>query len=248
MTASVQGVLGPPRDRFGLVVAVSAVLHVAVLAAALVLRPAPIIDLEQKPIVARLVRLGEKRPENLLPRKEPDAAGRPEAPPTAAPAPPAPAPAPKAAPAARAPPPPKPRTAPPAAGRPDAFAAALSRIRREKVLTPDTSGSPDGDPSGDASSGEAGDRYLSLVQRALRETYRLPSTISERDQVGLRATVVLYVEPDGRISRWAFESRSGSQAFDDALDRAIRQARLPPPPAELRERYRTVGLGVRFTM
>lgn len=246
MTASVQGVLGPPRDRFGLVVAVSAALHVVAIVAALVLRPAPIIDLEQKPIVARLVRLGEKRPENLLPRKEPDAAGRPEAAPATAPAPPAaarPAPAEKPRPA-----PPKPRTGPPAAGRPDAFAAAVSRIRREKVLTPDTSGSPEGDPSGDASSGEAGDRYLSLVQRALRETYRLPSTISERDQVGLRATVVLYVEPDGRISRWAFESRSGSQAFDDALDRAIRQARLPPPPAELRERYRTVGLGVRFTM
>jgi colicin import membrane protein/protein TonB len=62
----------------------------------------------------------------------------------------------------------------------------------------------------------------------------------------LKATVVLTIEPDGRVSGFRFERRSGNGAFDDALERAIRQTRLPPPPAELRERYRTVGLGVHF--
>jgi hypothetical protein len=54
------------------------------------------------------------------------------------------------------------------------------------------------------------------------------------------------VDPDGQVPRWTFESRSGNAAIDDALERASRQARLPPPPAELRDRYRTTGLGIHF--
>jgi colicin import membrane protein/protein TonB len=229
-------------DRFRRVLAGSALAHVVALAAALLLRPAPIIDLEQKPIAARLVRLGEKRPEHLLPRKEepPPPAGEPEPAPSPSAVPPqASAPGPKPAP---------PRPSPPAARetRPDAFASALSRIRREQALSAPTGGDPSGDLLGDASEGEPGDRYLALVQRALHDAYRVPATISGSELVRLRATVVLYIEPDGGVSRWSFESRSGNAAYDDALERTIRQARLPPPPADLRERYRSQGLAVRF--
>jgi colicin import membrane protein/protein TonB len=64
----------------------------------------------------------------------------------------------------------------------------------------------------------------------------------------LKATVVLSIEPDGRVSGFRFEQRSGNGSFDEALERAIRQTRLPPPPADMRERYRSVGLGVHFHM
>jgi colicin import membrane protein/protein TonB len=224
------------------VLTVSALAHALALGAAAVLRPAPIVDLEQKPITARLVRLGEKRPEQWLPRKE--------EPPPPAPGEPSPVPGPPAPQAAPVPGPKAALPRPPAArgSRPDAFASALSRIRREHALSPPVGGDPSGDPGGDASEGEVGDRYLALVERALHETYRVPATISDRDRLHLKATVVLYIEPDGRVARWSFESRSGSAAFDDALERAIRQARLPPPPADLRERYRNLGLGVRFTI
>ncbi|MBI5068488.1 MAG: TonB C-terminal domain-containing protein [Deltaproteobacteria bacterium] len=234
----------PRQDRFWLLVGLSAFLHLALGAAGLALRPAPLIDLEQKPIVAKLVRLGEKRPEHLLPRKEepPPSSGQPEAAPV--PAPPGPAPTPAPAAPAR-PSPPRPATAPPRGARTDALASALSRLKREPVRG-SAGGDPSGDPLGDSSDGEAGDRYLALAQRALHETYRIPSTINERDLLHLRATVILYLLPDGTVTRWSFESRSGNGAFDDALERAIRQARLPPPPAELRERYRSQGLGVRF--
>jgi colicin import membrane protein len=246
VSAALESPLAPRPDRFWAVVVGSGLAHAVAVVLSLAVQPAPIIDLQQKPIVAKLVRLGEKRPEHLLPRKEepPPTAGAPDAPPAPAlPVPQAvraPAPQPKA-PAAR------PTTAPARGTRPDAMASALDRLKREPSRGASPSGDPSGDPRGDASEGEAGDRYLALVQRALHDTYRIPSTISEKDRLHLKATLILYLQPDGAISRWSFESRSGNGAFDDALDRAIRQTRLPPPPAELRERYRSVGLGVRFT-
>jgi len=216
-------------------------------------QPAPIIDLQQKPIVAKLVRLGEKRPEHLLPRKEeppPPAAADPVPQPAPQPAQPAPAP-----PAARVPAPaPRPKPAPPRARpaapgpRSDAFGAALARVRRDQVRHDPVSGDPEGDPMGDASEGQAGDRYLALMQRALHDTYRVPPTISERERLHLRATVVVFIEPDGKLSRWSFRSKSGNGAFDDALARAIQQARFPPPPTELRQEVRSVGMLVNFGM
>src|SRR5512144_2503406 len=93
------------RDRFWPAVLVSAAVHVALAGWGITRRPAPEIDLNQKPIVARLVRLGQKRPEEYLPRKE---AAPPPAPPAPAaapvlPAPVLPAPARPAAPAKPAP-------------------------------------------------------------------------------------------------------------------------------------------------
>ena len=41
-------------------------------------------------------------------------------------------------------------------------------------------------------------------------------------------------------------TRSGNPVFDDALERAVRDTRLPPPPREPREPYRDLGLGVNF--
>jgi colicin import membrane protein/protein TonB len=244
VSAAARSALVAHPDRFRPALAASVLLHAAALAAAALLRPAPIVDLEQKPITARLVRLGEKRPEHLLPRKEeppPPPAGEPAPAPAATPAPrEAAAPAPKAPPAAPRP--------PGAQGKPDAFSSALSRIRREQALAAPTGGDPSGDPAGDTSEGEPGDRYLALVQRALHDTYRVPATLSDRDRMHLKATVVLHIGPDGRILSWSFESRSGSAAFDDALERAIRQALLPPPPSDMRDRYRSLGLGVRFSI
>jgi colicin import membrane protein/protein TonB len=231
--------LVPRGDRFWTAVAASAAVHAAAAGLALARRPPALIDLEQKPIVARLVRLGEKRPEHLLPRKE-------EPPPSAAPAPatgppaPPPAPRPGASPA--------PRAAAPAPRGPDAFAAALGRIRRERLRPEPTVGDPSGDPLGDTSEPSAGDRYLALVQRALHEVYDAPLTISERERAHLRASLVLHIEASGAVAGWDFESRSGNASFDEALARAVRSARLPPPPPEMRAKVRREGLLVRFSM
>lgn len=260
MTSPVQSAL-TRRDRIWPAALVSALIHAVLIGVAVARGAAPEIDLEQKPIVAKLVRLGPERPKELLPRKEeppaPVAAAPEPAPAPPTPAPPAPAPTPTVtkAPAAKPAPivektaPVKTPTAPQgaparASARPGGLAGVLDRVRKQ--VDEQRWGSPDGDPMGDASEGEAGDRYLALVTRALQENYRLPSTISESERMHLRAQVALFIEPDGRITRYSFERRSGNGAFDDALERAIRQTRVPPPPPELREAYRSRGISVLF--
>ncbi|HET6922019.1 MAG TPA: energy transducer TonB [Anaeromyxobacteraceae bacterium] len=231
MTGAVLGALGR-RERLWPVAAASAAAHALLLLAAALARPAPVIDLEQKPIVARLVRLGEERPKQWLPRKEA------ESPPPAAPAA---VPVPGAA--ARAP---DARATGPE--RPDRLASVMDRLRREKALgEPSRFGSPSGSPLGESSE-EEGDRYLALVQQALHANYRVPATISEADRQRLQAVVVLAIQPDGRIAGFRFEKKSGHPGFDEALERAVRETRLPPPPPEMRQHYREKGLGVRFHM
>jgi colicin import membrane protein len=107
-------------------------------------------------------------------------------------------------------------------------------------------GDPRGDAKGDASEAGEGDRYLALAVLALQENYRVPATLSDKERLHLRATVILYVEPSGAIREFRFETRSGNDAFDAALERAIRATRLPPPPASMRDAWRRVGLGVNF--
>src|SRR6266545_4633720 len=74
------------RDRLWPAALGSAVVHAVVLVWALARAAPPAIDLEQKAIVAKLVRLGEKRPEQFLPRKEAAPAPRARAAGEAAPA------------------------------------------------------------------------------------------------------------------------------------------------------------------
>jgi colicin import membrane protein/protein TonB len=107
-------------------------------------------------------------------------------------------------------------------------------------------GDPDGDAAGDSDEAGEGDRYLALVQRTLQANYHVPPTISEQERLHLRGTVLLYIEPDGRITRWNLERPSGNVAFDGALERAVRSTRLPPPPDGMREVYRSTGLQVIF--
>jgi colicin import membrane protein/protein TonB len=223
-------------DRLWPAVVASLVVHAGFFTAFAAVRPGPSLDPGQRPITARLVRLGELRPKELLPRKEapppPEATAPVEAPPAPS-APPAPAPV--AAPAARSAPAPKPA----AAARPDKpsrpggsrLAGVVSQLQREIQA-----GDPGGDPLGEAGEAE-GDQYLAAVRQALRQNYRLPSTISERERLFLQATLVLSVARDGRILSWEFTKRSGNPIFDEALERAVRQTRLPPPPAAAAATY-----------
>ncbi len=227
MTEAVLGALGR-RQRLWPAAVASAAIHGGLLLAAALARPAPIIDLEQKPIVARLVRLGEERPKEWLPRKE------------------APPPPPSAPPAVAVPGAPERVREARQRERPDRLSSVMDRLRREKALgEPSRFGSPTGSPLGESSE-EEGDRYLALVQQALHSNYRVPATVSEIDLKRLEAVVSLTIQPDGRISGWRFEKRSGNAAFDESVERVLRQTRLPPPPPEMRQRYRDVGLGVRF--
>jgi colicin import membrane protein/protein TonB len=250
MSIPVATALGRP-DRLWPAVLVSVAVHAGLMGWALARRAGPEIDLSQKPIVAKLVRLGEKRPETYLPRKE-----APPAPAPAAPAPPAPVPV-----VAKVPPAPAAPTASARAPvRPPEQAPRQSRVvergsgtsvssllsKVQKQVERERWGDPQGDPAGDADEAGEGDRYLALVVRALQSNYRVPATISERERMYLKGTVILYIEGDGRVGRWRLERPSGNSAFDDALERTVRQTRLPPPPDAFRDLYRSTGLQVIF--
>jgi len=159
--------------------------------------------------------------------------------------PPAPSPKAIALPAAKGPPPaPRAAAAPAHAEKPgkaggSRLSSVLSDLRQEL-----TAGSAEGDPLGDASEAE-GNQYQAKVTAALRQNYRLPETLSDRERISLTATLILRVDPDGRITGHEFEQRSGNASFDEALERAIRDTRLPPPPADQRDAIRR-GVRVHF--
>jgi len=237
------------RDRLWPAALASAAVHAALIVWALLRVPAPAIDLEQKPIVAKLVRLGEKRPEQYLPRRE--VAPPPPAP--AAPAPvatPGPAPAPAAPAVAVAVPTPHPKPAPPKAAAPvrgtgNTLASVMSKV--QKQVKEEQWGSPDGDPAGDSETAEEGDRYLAVVKRAIESNYQVFSTtVSDRERMYLKTAVVLYIDPDGRLSRWHIETPSGNGGFDAAVERALRSTRVPPPPDAQKDVYRR-GIAIVFT-
>lgn len=241
------------RERIWPVATASVLVHAMLVGWALLRAPPPQIDL-QKPIAAKLVRIGEKKPQHFLPEKPVVEAAAPTPPrPTPAPipavaAPPVaplapPAPTAKAPPKAATPPPP-PAPAAPVQGTGTSVSSILSSVK-DRVAR-DRWGDPDGDAMGDSSEGTDGDRYIALVVRAIQQNYNLPHTISDRDRLHLNATVVLFIEPDGRIARWRVEKPSGNGAFDDALERTLRNtARLPPPPDSWRQAVRD-GVAVLF--
>ncbi len=233
------------HERLWPAVLLSAGAHLALAGWAVVRQQPPMIDLEQKPIVAKLVRLGEKRPEQWLPRKE-------EAPPAPAPAPAAPAapvlaPPKPAAPSVRGKAPPRTAAAPsPAPGSSgQSLSSILSKVRREAVAEKQW-GDPNGDAAGDSDVAE-GDQFLAQVQRALHANYVAPATISERERLYLEAHVTIWVEPDGRIARWRQDRASGNPSFDAAVERALRlTSRVPPPPDAMRDALRRNGISLVF--
>lgn len=220
----------------------------------------------EKPVVAKLVRLGEPREKHLLPRI-------PKAPPT----PPARRDAPEVkpgkelnAPAKEAPPkPPEPpakaeakEPTPTAAPEPPAQAAAPKNTEPKTNELDDIlqrfaaadqvgeaealPGQADGDPMGDAEEAAEGERYLALVQRRLRDHYVLPSTIPEAERIRLSAIVRIHIQTSGRIARYEIERSSGNPQFDAALEAAVTRASpLPPPPDHLLRTF-SEGFPVRF--
>ena len=257
-------------QRLHFALTVSALLHALGLGGALWATKAGAetrrIDPDMKPIAAKLVRLGEERDPRLLPRKQaspppppPQQAAPPE--PPSEPPPPEPS-SPKAAvPLKEASPEPpqepttpEPRPSTPERSDPADLDAAIRRVLGD--VDPDARpddgpiyGSPDGDPYGDAAQASEGDRYLALVIRALRENYRVPSIIPERERMFLNATVVIFVGPNGNILRREMERPSGNPHFDAALMRAVDAASpLPPPPRGWAARFEREGLGVNFRL
>jgi len=235
--------VGRPDPALRLSVAISVGAHLCAIVAGLLIASAnasPRLIVPSKALVAKLVRLGKKQEETLLPRLR------------------------------RTPPPPK-KSAPIAKPEAKLAPATPDKAKELRAATPDRSldldaalaelaetydrdahpeeaiGDPNGDKAGSANEAEEGDRYLALVQRAIRSHYQVPTTISEKERLYLNATVIIYVSPVGQITRRELEGSSGNDQFDTTLLRAVDESNpLPPPPEAWRDRYSKEGLGLRF--
>jgi colicin import membrane protein len=233
--------------------ALAALLHGLVLAAALVLpRLFPGEPKLRRPIIAHMVALGKPRDQKLLPRME-----EPPPPPTAAQVHPASAP-PQIDPSTKAPSVPErttPKTSAPAKRPPTraelmarALAGVTSDARRTRDRTPDPerAGAADGSPIGSAASAEIGEKYYGEIYEIIHANYVVPSVVSERERLFLKASMVIWIGRDGRILRHKLEKPSGNRFFDDALETALAQSKLPPPPPELAHDLGSEGVVLNF--
>lgn len=245
--------------------AASVVGHVALLALFLWLQgwdsgtKAP----EMTVVKTRLVKLGKKRDERLLPRIDKTPAAPPPAPPPAPTVQPAPPPTPPAAPPAKVATPkpsPKPsRAARPAKQAPKRSAADILNRFKDKNEEQDLEsliektigktnpeGHEDGHEIGTEITGRLKAEYNDVLGQKIRSLYELPDTISDEERVRLEGFLFLRVGEGGQLLDVHVDKTSGNTAFDNAMVAAAKKAApFPPPPIPLRGFYST-GVVFRF--
>lgn len=246
----------PGGMSLGVVFSIAA--HLAVFGGAWVYaNRAPPRLVQEKPIVAKLVRLGKPRDEKLLPRLPKTPTAPPQKPvavpqPTPQPSPtakpePAPSPTAKAEPVPETKPAPKVDAAADALARQEQMLAALARVSGPTSQSGEEElpGQADGDVLGTADEASEGDRYLALVEQSLRSNYILPTTISAKERLHLACVLYLKIAPSGKVESFEIIESSGNPHFDRAVEASVRQTLLPPPPDSFRKLYRD-GLEIRF--
>jgi TonB family protein len=212
----------------------SLVGHAGVVALALVLQwlfEQPRVDLDQKPIMASIVRQGKKRDEQLLPRKEP------EAPPPPQDKIPIPTPGVK--------PEPKPKVV---SDKPaDKKRSLFDALNKSSAKAEEVEGEEDGDPNGDSARQE-GERYYGVIKAAVRRYYDVSNTIAEAERIQLKADVIIRLDAEGNVIEVSLAKSSSNDVFNNAVIAAVKKAApFGPPPAPLRGPLKKDGVQLRFT-
>lgn len=221
----------------------SAVVHAGILGffIAMTLLEPPKLDLAQKPVSAKLVRLGQKRDQHLLPRKD-----------IAVPPPPQTSSAPQPV-AIKPRDPSQARTSAPSTkpARPSAEKTRKDLFKAfDNTATPKRDepaiGDPEGDPEGDADSAEEGERYFGLILAKARRNYGVTKTIPPQELIRLKATVVLYISGTGELIKDPeLQVSSGNEQFDQDVLLSLRKAGpFGPPPKHLADVLKTVGVAI----
>ena len=239
-TATLQSALLPRRSGLGKPLLWSLVGHLALGmagAAYAYWASTPRIDLDHKPIQARLVRKGKPRDPKLLPRIE-----EPPPPPKEAPVhkEPVAIPTQKAAVAIPS------KDASSAAARKKLF-SAFDRLASQRKPPEELEGDPDGDPEGDSATGE-GDKYWGLLSMQVRRNYDVSQTLSDQERISLRAQVHIRVGRSGDVLEADLAKSSGNALFDNAVLIAVKKSSpLSPPPDALRSALERSGVTLEFT-
>lgn len=243
--------------RIGPFLAVSGVLHVVVIVVAVAVGAwgRPTIDLDKNVVKTRLVKLGKKRDEKLLPRIE-RKKKKPEPPPRV----PEPQKAPEPKPPKK-PEPAKPEQKQPAAKpepKPDAppekkrsardilndFADDQPTDKDKPKLTDLVKDIVEGDEKGSAIGEEItgrlkatyNDKLLAAIKRALK----VPNTVSDQERLRLKAILYVAIGADGSLLSSRITKSSDNPAFDNAVLAAAKtSAPFPSPPIQVRGFYRS---------
>lgn len=205
----------------------------------------PKVALDPQPIKASLVRLGKKRDEKLLPRKDEP----PPPPPPAEKTAPAVAPAPPdkavAIPSKDAKADPKKDSKEPAKDAKKSLFDAFNKTGRAAPDEPE--GDPDGDKDGDSAKQE-GERYFGLLSAVVKRNYDVSDTIPEAERRTLRATVVIKLGATGELVDVELSKGSGNELFDGAVVGAVKKAApFGPPPEHLRDSLKKNGVALVFS-
>ena len=231
----------PPLRRY---LVISVIAHVVLIAGALLAHTLfgdPTIDLDQKPITAKLVRLGHKRDPKFLPRKD-------EPPPPSQEVK-APLPAPEPQKVAVAP-----KAAPTKAAKVDGQKKGVDRARQQLFgafnklqKEEDTDGDENGDPNGDSAEAE-GEKYWALLSTQVHRNYDVSQTISDDERIRLKAQVALFIGRTGQVLKVRLVHSSGNALFDNAVLAAVKKASpFAPPPDKLRRSLESTGVVLEFT-
>jgi periplasmic protein TonB len=177
-------------------------------------------------MVTRLVSLGAKRPERLLPRiVEP-------------PPPKAPEPTIKVTDNVQAPPAVKEPPRPKEPERAKDLQHAMDRARRMAASEP-AEGDPTGSRYGTSTEASTGDAYASIISQAVASHWSVPSGLTIGAVTDLVAEIKISINDSGEILSPAIRHSSGNSLFDDSCMQAIEATRRvqAPPPSE-RARWR----------
>ena len=206
-------------------------------------------------VITKLVRLGKKRPDNMLPRllkEEPPA-------PTAkktAPKKPEPKPVEKVIPIKKpdAPKQPKAKKEPPKENALDRarkmsnVSSALDRLRSAKGEK-EAEGDPEGSKKGtvsDLSLAILGNKYMTEISDCLQSVWNVEG-LSESQTAGLSAKIGIWVSSRGKFVRHQIEGSSGVAAFDRAVEKAVQKCGgVSAPPRDIRNVVSRDGIEIVF--
>lgn len=104
-----------------------------------------------------------------------------------------------------------------------------------------------GDAGEDASSAGLFNDYGAAVRAAVERVKVYPKIARDRGLFGT-AHVTVTLAPNGRLESVRLIRSSGAKALDDATLAAVRNARMPVPPAGLATAALTYDLGISFTL
>jgi colicin import membrane protein/protein TonB len=210
-------------------IAVSVALHGGMAAAILVEKGHDVtrVEVPREFVVAKMVRLGQKRPKDWLPSIPPRLTAQ----------------APKkrvgltdnehAAPAKKKDDQPLTRVE---EGKAIRRANDLAKVFAEAQKQEDQEGDPRGSPTGTATEATPGDEYATACDEAVKKVWTVPPDMLLPDATLARLSAQVYVVIDatGKVYSGAIKERSKNRYFDASLDDALKQLRrLPAPPASL---------------